>query len=762
LSGTGAAADQLRDAYGQIPLSFEANQGQTAAQVRFLARGPGYAVFLTPSQAVLRLQKPVPPDAAQGAASSAEAVVTMSLLGSNPAPAVMGLDPLAGTSNYFIGNDPSRWHSAIPTFGKVEYRDVYPGVDLVYYGNQRQLEYDLVVAPGVDPGVITWSFEGAQGLALDAQGDLVLHLGGDDVVEHAPVLYQEGPGGRQTVSGRYVLEAGGQVGFQTGPYDRTRPLTIDPTLVYSTYLGGNGTDFASAIAVDTAGNAYITGETRSTNFPTTPGVLQTTLGGVQDAFVTKLNAAGTALVYSTYLGGSGTDFAAGIAVDTGGHAYVTGTTASPNFPTTLGGFQRSRAGGEDAFVSKLNAAGTALLYSSYLGGPGNDSGAGIAVDAAGHAYVTGDTGSDFPTTPGAFQKTSGGAFDAFVAKLDTKPVPFFALGGSPGRVLLHKPDNTLVADFAPYGTAYTGPISVAVGDVNGDGIDDLITGAAVGNPHVKVYDGMAFATGTFNVSNPDASLLAQFFPYALQFNVGANVAAGDVTDGDFADIVTGATVGNPDVRVFNGKDIANHTFNPNGASLLAQWFPYALQFNVGANVAVGDVNQDGFADVVTGATVGNPDVRVFNGKDIAENAFHAEGASLLAQWFAYGLNFNVGAFVAVGDTNGDGFGDIITGASAGNPDVHVYDGKAIATHSFDSRHPESSELNQFFAYGLNFNTGVSVAAADFENTGKFDLLTGATTAPHYRAVRGNATGTLPPALFEGILSDLQGGIAVGA
>jgi hypothetical protein len=340
---------------------------------------------------------------------------------------------------------------------------------------------------------------------------------------------------------------------------------------------------------------------------------------------------------------------------------------------------------------------------------------------------------------------------------------FFAVGGAPGHVRVYNPDNTLVVDFAPYGPNYTGSINVAVGDISGDGYPDIVTAAAVGNPDVRVYDGKAFATGTFNPANPDLSLLAQFFPYALQFNVGATVAVGDVSGDGYCDLITGADVGNPDVRVYSGKDIATHNFNPNGSSLLAQWFPYALQFNVGANVAVGDIEHDGYADIVTGATVGNPDVRVYSGKDIANHTFNPGGSSLMAQWFAYGLNFNVGATVAVGDANGDGYADVITGASAGNPDVHVYDGQAIANRAFNSAHPETQMIDQFFAYDLNFNIGVNVGSADFENNGHFDILTGASAgAPHYRVVKGTATGVYPPAMFEGIPTDLEGGIAVGA
>jgi hypothetical protein len=367
-----------------------------------------------------------------------------------------------------------------------------------------------------------------------------------------------------------------------------------------------------------------------------------------------------------------------------------------------------------------------------------------------------------PTDQRGLPRIVGGTIDVGAYELQTTGI--FALGGAPGRVRVRRDSTTaLLADFAPYGAAYTGGVSVAVGDVNGDGYPDPITGATVGNPSVKVYDGKALATGTFDPNNPDASLLVSFFAYGLNFNVGANVAVGDIEHDGHADIVTGATVGNPDVHVYRGKDIANHTFDPNGASLVMSFFPYALGFNIGANVAAGDVTQDGYADIVTGPTAGNPDVRVYNGKDIAQARFDPTGASLLAEFFPYALNFNVGAFVAVGDTTGDGFGDVITGASVGNPDVHVYDGKAIANHTFDNNHPEASLLDQLFAYDLNFNIGVAVAAADFEGNGEFDLLTGASSgAPHFRIVRANATGVPVPALAEGMASDIEGGLLVGA
>jgi hypothetical protein len=354
---------------------------------------------------------------------------------------------------------------------------------------------------------------------------------------------------------------------------------------------------------------------------------------------------------------------------------------------------------------------------------------------------------------------------AYEFQAQTRAMAFFALGGSSGRVQIRRViDGSLLYEFDPFGAFFNGGVTVAVGDVNGDGIPDLVTGAAAGNPNVKVFNGGAIVYGSFMPSNPAGSLVTSFFPYALNFNVGANVAVGDINRDGFGDIVTGADVGNPDVRVFNGRDIATGNFNPTGASLLAQWFPYGLNFNIGANVGVGDVNDDGFADVVTGATAGNPDVRVYNGKDIAQGTFNPVGASLLAQFFAYGLNFNVGALVAVGDVNGDGFGDVITGSSVGNPQVKVYDGRAIATGSFATFNPDASLLTSFFAFNVDANIGVSVGAADFTGTGRADILTGATTGtPSYRVVDGLSTGILPPAIngIDGVASDLVSGLFVG-
>lgn len=419
-----ASGAALRESYGRLPLHFEENRGQADQEVRFLARGPGYGVYLTAREAVLVL------------GTQERTVLRMALVGASPSPNVKGLEELPGKANYFIGKDPSQWRTNVPTYAKVRYREVYAGIDLVYYGNQRRLEYDFVVAPGADPKQIALRLDGADKLEIDAQGDLVVHATQGNVRVKKPIIYQDIDGVRQQIKGGYTLTGANRVGFQLTAYDTSRALVIDPVLAYSTYLGGGpgsptsdiGKDVAFGIATDGAGNAYVTGRTTSNNFPTTAGSFQPNDAAFADGFVTKLNATGSALVYSTHLGGSGGDEGRGIAVDAHGNAYVAGRTSSPDFPTTVGVF--NILGGGSGFVARLDLTGSSLVYSTYLPAGGD----GIAVDTSGNAYVTGQTTSPgFPTTPGAFQPIFGGSVDAFVLKLDaTGSVPLYStfIGGN--------------------------------------------------------------------------------------------------------------------------------------------------------------------------------------------------------------------------------------------------------------------------------------------------------------------------------------------
>jgi hypothetical protein len=438
----------VRD-FGRLPLSFESNQGQTNGQVRFLTHNGDSALFLTPTEAVFAMPaQPIRRSAAQtslhprpkaqrAAEVSARVALRMQMVGANSSASILQQQPLPGRVNYFLGKDPSKWHADVPTFGRVGFQGVYPGVDLVYYGNQRHLEYDFVVAPHADPRKITLHFAGAQGIHVDVAGDLIVHTKSRELRWEKPKVYQQDATGKHAVAAGFRLKRlpNGQTGvsFALGRYNTDRPLVIDPVLLYSTYLGGTGgtggtAETTSGIAIDSNGNAYVTGSTYSTDFPTTAGAFQTTknLGtNVTTAFVTKFNPTGTALVYSTYLGGTDSfgSSATGIAIDSSGNAYISGTSSSTDFPTTPGALQRVRSGANDGFVTKLNSTGTALVYSTLLGGSGSDRAAGIAIDSSGNAYLAGSSSSpDFPITPGAFQQAEKGGTNstsAFVSKLNS-------------------------------------------------------------------------------------------------------------------------------------------------------------------------------------------------------------------------------------------------------------------------------------------------------------------------------------------------------
>ena len=406
---------QAQAAYAKLPLQFEANQGQTDAEVDFITRVGGATVFLTRTGTVSVLRLADESGAASGGESlqagrrgrpEAEtradaprmAVLRMKLEGANPRPAVSGLDELEGKVNYFIGDDSEKWRTNIPTFGRVRYASVYAGVDMVYYGNgQRQLEYDFEIRPGTDYRQIAFSFEGADKVEVEAaSGALLLQVGETTLRQPKPVVYQEVDGERVEIESRYEIKGGGRVGFAVSEYDAARPLIIDPVLAYSTYLGGSGDDNGRGIAVDAAGNAYVTGQTGSTNFPTANAIQATYGGGVTDAFVTKLNAAGSALVYSTYLGGS----SGGIAVDSAGNAYVTGLIISTDFPTTANALQATRAAGNDAFIAKL---GSFAISGRVIDSGGNGiSGVTVTLSGANSAITTTDAGGNFiflDTTP---------------------------------------------------------------------------------------------------------------------------------------------------------------------------------------------------------------------------------------------------------------------------------------------------------------------------------------------------------------------------
>jgi hypothetical protein len=412
-----AGADRVSEAvkakalanYGKLPLSFEENRGQTDARVRFLSHGSGYSILLAPSEVVLNLQS--------AGQARHQSTIRIGFPGAKSSPVMAGDERQTAISSYFIGNDPAKWVTGAPNFARVHYRDLYPGIALAFYGNQGQLEYDFVVAPGADPRAIRLAFEGVDDMRIDAAGDLLVSTAAGQVRQHKPIVYQQSGSLRHMIDGRYVLQSHNRVAFEVGGYDARKPLIVDPVLSFATYLGSPGDEVGfglsaaasqatlPAIAVDQEGNVYVTGFNggSAATFTGHPATLTAAQGGGGfGVFVVKMNSTG-ALVYDVVFGGGLTDVGGGIATDSTGNAYITGFTGSPNFPITTGAPQTSNYGNAsnpNAFVAKVNTTGTALLYSTYLGGTGSFWGRGIAVDHSGNAYVTGTAsasgGTSFP------------------------------------------------------------------------------------------------------------------------------------------------------------------------------------------------------------------------------------------------------------------------------------------------------------------------------------------------------------------------------
>src|SRR6201984_56045 len=440
--GTSVDTPRWEKAYAQLPMGFEENRGQAARDVKFVSHGSGYALSLAPQEidiALLRRRvmtaSPLHRAAALRALREARKamktpVIRRQLEGANPAPAIAANEPLPGRSNYFIGNNREKWVRDAPSYSRVKYLGIYPGVDVEFYGNQRRLEYDFTVAPGADPRAITLKIDGARKLAINSHGDLILQIPDGQADLQKPVIYQIVGAQRREVAGNYALASGNRVKFVVAEYDRSLPLVIDPVLrplaSYSTFLGGTGDETGFGIAVDGAGDAFIAGSTSSIGFPVVAG---TAFGATPPTFVnpldtgcgfiTELDPAGAHQLYSSYLcGNSGFDEAFAVALDSNGKVYVAGTTGSINFPTTTNALIQSPLATNPngtAFVTKIDptASGAAsLLYSSYIGGTNGTMGDfanAVAADASGNAYIVGQTSS----SPGAagsggFAVTTGG------------------------------------------------------------------------------------------------------------------------------------------------------------------------------------------------------------------------------------------------------------------------------------------------------------------------------------------------------------------
>jgi Beta-propeller repeat len=440
-----SAASQQRTltAYGNRPLSFEENLGQTDPQVKYLSRGHGYTLFLTPAEAVFAMpidsaesplastlrdkrpgsvakslrQQPV-----RDSRKSSVAALHMQMLGANPHPLLTAEDVQPGRTNYFIGRDPKNWHSNVPQYGRVHYQNVYPGVDVAYHG-APQLEFDFVVSPGANPEQIQLGFRGAKQMRTESSGDLVLTSAAGELRLAQPRAYQEKKGSQQAVEARFVVKDKNKVAFVLGPYDHTRQLVIDPPVSYSTYLGGGGEDEGYGIALDGSGNAYVVGAENSSNFPGASGSVMGGGGGSHDCFLTQLTPTG-ALGFTTIFGGESDDLALAVAVDSTG-IYVTGSTSSTKFPVTSGVVQPILQGGgpfgDDAFLAKFAPNGASITWATYIGGNDTDIAFGLAVDASHNVYVVGETASNNLSVGNPLPQGlvfNGGVFDGFIAELN--------------------------------------------------------------------------------------------------------------------------------------------------------------------------------------------------------------------------------------------------------------------------------------------------------------------------------------------------------
>ncbi len=467
-----------------MPLAFTTNQGQWDEKVKFRANAGGATMWFAPDGAYYQFTRTIKSDNSIGRQTPSSAplhdldrepdsyetmMIKANFVGANSKPTMIGVDMMEYKCNYFIGNDPNEWYTDVPNYNAVIYEEIYDGIDLKYYGNGRQMEYDFIVSPGADYTQIKIQYEGAESISLNDNGELVVTTKWSEVVEQKPVIYQlDDNNSRLAVVGEYKIHDDNSFGFELSSYNPDLPLVIDPVLTYSTYLGGSWQDYVEDIAVDASGAAYVTGWTSSTDFPTLnpyQGTFQGNPEGSADVFVTKLNSSGNSLVYSTYLGGNFLDFALGISIDAFGAVYVVGHTLSTDFPT-LNPYQGTLRGLEDAFVTKLSSSGNALIFSTYLGGstshfdtPDEDIASAIAIDASGAVYVVGYTYStDFPTL-NPYQGThqgGDGSWDVFVTKLSSSGNSLIYstyLGGS-GYDFGH--GIAVDASGAAYVTGYTG------------------------------------------------------------------------------------------------------------------------------------------------------------------------------------------------------------------------------------------------------------------------------------------------------------------
>ena len=620
--------------YGQLPLTFEANRGQAAGQVKFLSRGKGYTAFLTTGGMVLTLRPSRVVASSQAAnqhsvtpAQAASTTLQFQLLGANKNPAVVGENLQPGRVNYFIGNDRSQWHTNLPTYAQIRYKNVYPGIDLIYYGNHQQLEYDFAVAPGADPRKVQFQIGGANRIQVDAEGNLILKTTNGELHFKTPIVYQESNGQRVPVDGGYIVKDSTHVGFQVANYDSSKRLVIDPVLVYSTYLGGSGTDQPSGIAVDSTGSVYVAGYTDSADFPlSTIGSLPTHTNHV---FVAKLDATGSNLVYADYIGGNSQDYGVALVLDSANNVYVTGSTQSSNFPLVKA-FQPQQPGPYSGFLTKVSADGSSLLYSTYLGGSTLDQPTSLAIDSLSEAVIAGYTMSQNFPVANAYQSSAaanqGGMYGdyGFVSK--------FSADGSSLVYSTYLGGNSNVAQDcgtpclpAPYNA-----VSAVTVDTNGNAYVagttntynfPVTTGAYQTTNSTPQDASIGFVTKFSSAGNLDYS--TYFYgssgnpvgigAIAVDGSGSAYIAGSAQSDGTFP--ITSTSICDPGANGFGCSYAFVTKFDPTGATLMYSTFLGANNYANPQSIVL-DANGDAYvlASASNGLLQTNNAIEVYTNK----------------------------------------------------------------------------------------------------------------------------------------------------
>ena len=618
------------------PVAFEPNVGQTNPRVRFVARAGGYTVFVTGEGPVIAVGRDT---------------VRMRWAGGSPSPDTVALDALPGRASYFSGADPSAWRTGVPTYGRVRYRGVYDGVDVDLYGSGRELEYDVRLAPGADPSQVRVRFEGARSVRVDEDGALVLALSGGELRQPRAVVYQEGASGREPVAARYAVTGDGEVGFDLGAYDRSRPLVVDPVLVFSATFGGMTGEFdvdtANDVAVGPDGSVYAVGYTESTVFPTTDEAYDRTNAGFFDAVVLRFAADGSTLLYSTFLGGDSNDFAWAVEVDASGAACVAGATFdgdAVDFPTTPGAFDETANGGNDGFLAKLAPDGASLVFSTFVGGPGTDQARALALDAHGAAYVAGQSeGGGFPTTPGAYDETANGGYDVTIAKLsaDGASLVYATYVGGDGVDEAHGADvdasgALVVAGVTRDGFAAAYPTTAGAFDATRDGPSDAFATRLAPDGASLTYSTLVGGGG-------------EDFAYDVAVDAAsAAYVTGYTTSADFP-----ATPGAYDATLAGDSDLFAAKIEAGGSALVYATYVGGGSIDQGRGVAVG---VDGTA-FVTGYSLASaaaypttPDAHdgSYNGGgDAVVTRLSADGSALLYSTYLGGAGTDRGEAIAL-------------------------------------------------------------------------------------------------------------------